>query len=174
MNERLHYFAYGSNLHPVRLTRRVPSARLTGVATLPEHTLRFHKRGKDNSGKCDAFFTGEPGHHVLGAVFEIAAGEKPILDEYEGSGYEVKSLMVRGAQGALDVFAYIAATTHIDETLQPYTWYRELVRLGARHHGFPDSYFAAFLAVDALPDPNAARHERNQRLISMITSERWI
>ena len=172
MDTRLYYFAYVSNLHPLRLTRRVPSARLTGVATLPGHTLRFHKRGKDNSGKCNAFFTGQPEHHVLGAVFEIAVEEKPLLDKYEGPGYEVKSLTVNGAEGALDVFAYIAAESHIDEVLQPYTWYRELVHLGACYHGFPDSYFAAFLAVNALPDPNAARHERNQRLIGMITSER--
>ena len=168
METRLYYFAYGSNLHPVRLTRRVPSARLTGVATLPEHTLRFHKRGKDNSGKCNAFYTGQPEHHVLGAVFEIAVEEKPILDKFEGPGYEVRSLTVSTTDGALDVFAYIAAETHIDELLQPYTWYRELVHLGARYHSFPDSYFAAFLAVNALPDPNATRNQRIRHLIRMM------
>jgi hypothetical protein len=168
MNNRLYYFAYGSNLHPVRLSRRVPSARLTAVATLAEHTLRFHKRGKDESGKCNAFYTGQPEHHVLGAVYEIAAEEKPILDDHEGPGYEVKSLTVTRTNEPLDVFAYIATESHIDEMLQPYTWYRKLVHLGARHLGFPESYFKAFLAVNALPDPNVARLQRGEHLIDQI------
>ena len=172
MDKRLHYFAYGSNLHPVRLSRRVPSARLTGIATLAEFTLRFHKRGGGDSGKCNAFYTGQQEHHVLGAVYEIAAEEKPILDDYEGPGYEVNFLTVERAGDPLNVFSYIATESYIDEMLQPFTWYRELVRLGARYHGFTDSYFNAFLAVNALPDPNVARHERNQRLIALMRTER--
>ena len=170
MDQRLHYFAYGSNLHPVRLSRRVPSARLAGITTLAKYTLRFHKRGKGDSGKCNAFYTGQQEHHVLGAVYEIAAEEKPILDDYEGPGYEVNFLTVNRADGPLDVFSYIATETHIDEELQPFTWYRELVHLGARYHGFADSYFNACLAVNALPDPNVARHERYERLIELIRS----
>ena len=54
MSATLLYFAYGSNLHPERLRERVPSAESLGVARLEAHVLRFHKRGRDGSGKCDA------------------------------------------------------------------------------------------------------------------------
>ena len=35
----LHYFAYGSNLHPVRLKERVPSIKLVGTVELAHHDL---------------------------------------------------------------------------------------------------------------------------------------
>ncbi len=40
----IHYFAYGSNLHPVRLIERVPSASLVGVIGISKHRLAFHKK----------------------------------------------------------------------------------------------------------------------------------
>lgn len=40
MSDPLLYFAYGSNLHPLRLQRRTPSARLAGLAVLEGHVLR--------------------------------------------------------------------------------------------------------------------------------------
>lgn len=51
------YFAYGSNMSLLRLWQRVPSAVRIGVFTLQGHQLRFHKLGKDGSGKCDAYQT---------------------------------------------------------------------------------------------------------------------
>ena len=43
------YAAYGSNLHPARLSRRAPSAEFVGTALLPGWELRLHKRGQDGS-----------------------------------------------------------------------------------------------------------------------------
>ena len=54
----LYYLAYGSNLHPVRLTERVPSARFLGLTSLFGYQLRFHKRHEpDGSGKCNMYHT---------------------------------------------------------------------------------------------------------------------
>lgn len=44
------YFSYGSNMLSSRLRERCPSARPIGMAELPDHELRWHKRSKDNSG----------------------------------------------------------------------------------------------------------------------------
>jgi gamma-glutamylcyclotransferase len=161
MNGSLLYFAYGSNLHPVRLRQRVPSARLVGVAELTHHALRFHKRGVCGSGKCNALYTGDSSDRVLGAVYEIAAEEKTGLDGHEGEGYEVKHLTVSANGEMMDVFAYFALDSHIDDGLRPFLWYRELVVLGARYHGFPDEYRGLNLSVDAVTDPMPARHERH-------------
>ena len=51
------YFAYGSNMLTARLRERMPSCKPLGIAKLPGHALRFHKRSKDQSGKCNAFAT---------------------------------------------------------------------------------------------------------------------
>lgn len=48
----IHYLAYGSNLHPIRMTERVPSARVLGAIELPDHLLAFNKRSTDGSSKC--------------------------------------------------------------------------------------------------------------------------
>lgn len=50
-------FAYGSNMLVARLTERVPSARPIGIGQLKGHVLRWHKRSKDGSGKCDIEIT---------------------------------------------------------------------------------------------------------------------
>jgi len=36
----------------------------------------------------------------------------------------------------------VAASTHIDASLVPYDWYKEMVLLGARYHGLPAEYVA--------------------------------
>ena len=40
------YAAYGSNLHPVRLSARVRAARLLGAGSVTGWELRFNKRGQ--------------------------------------------------------------------------------------------------------------------------------
>ena len=71
------YAAYGSNLHPQRLRERIRSATLRGTGFLREYTLRFHKRGQDNSAKCGFSDCGE-GLHV--AVYEMNAADRTVLD----------------------------------------------------------------------------------------------
>src|SRR5438552_200988 len=67
MTGRVLYFAYGSNMAIERLKARVPSAELVCIADLAGHQLKFHKRSKrDQSGKCDAAYTGSPQDKVTG------------------------------------------------------------------------------------------------------------
>ena len=57
-------FAYGSNMPSARLRGRCPSARAIGIAELRGHELRWHKRSKDGSGKCDSA-THANKHHMV-------------------------------------------------------------------------------------------------------------
>lgn len=166
-DEELLYFAYGSNLHPHRLRERVPSARALAVARLTGYALRFHKRGRDGSGKCNIHHTGRPADRVFGAVYVMAAGERARLDGAEGlgAGYRLAWLDVYADDTPHTVFSYIAETGHIDDTLSPFDWYHQLVLAGARHHGLPNEYVAAIGAVAAYPDPDAERHALHQRLL---------
>lgn len=152
------YFAYGSNMSLSRLRARAPSARRLGRYVLESHALRFHKSGRDGSGKCDAFLTADPADKVVGVVFNINPAEKAWLDEVEGlgAGYNEKSVVVEGEAGErLEAFTYWA--THIDETLKPYSWYKHHVLTGAREAGLPIGYIECIEAIECLEDPDSKR-----------------
>lgn len=156
------YFSYGSNMSTPRLVRRVPSARAVAVASLQEHELRFHKISiKDGSAKCDIVPTGDQSDVVHGVVFQIEAAEKAELDRQEGLGYGYEEKHVRVLTrdgGILEAATYYATRTRPD--LKPYGWYKEHVLRGAREHGLPVAYVHAIERVDAVLDPDSARHAR--------------
>jgi cation transport regulator ChaC len=159
--DKIFYFSYGSNMSTARLEQRTPSARAVAVARLQRHRLRFHKIGRDSSGKCDVEFTDDATDVVYGVVFEIAASEKLQLDEHEGlkKGYEEKRVSIHTKGGKeLEALTYYA--TSIDPALRPYDWYKEHVLRGAREHGLPRGYVDSIAAVGAVPDPDTPRCER--------------
>lgn len=160
------YFAYGSNMLTARLRARTPGARPLGTARLPGHSLRFHKRGMDGSGKCDAFFTGDANDVVLGVVYAVPLAELPVLDAAEGlgRGYRHATVSVEMPTGTQIALTYVAMPGFTADDLPPFGWYRELVRAGAAEHGLSPGYVAAFIdAVAAIPDPDAGR-DRLERL----------
>ncbi len=164
----LHYLAFGSNLHPLRLGERVPSARLRGRIELPGCRLAFHKRGQDGSGKGDLVWTGGSGHRVVGALFAIDAAEKGRLDAAEGAGYRAAPLTVRLGLETVEAFVYLGNASHIDPELRPFRWYRDLVWAGARFHGAPEAYLAGIAAVPAAADPDPGRRARSEALLARI------
>lgn len=161
----LYYFAYGSNLHPMRLQARIPSARLVGMAELPSYRLAFHKRSVDLSGKCNLVEVEQGAHQAYGAVYTMKAAHKTELDRIEGSGYSDRTIEVTLAGRDYRCFTYIARDTHIDERLRPYHWYRQLVLVGALFHRMPPSYVAAIERIDSIADPDAARQRQLDELL---------
>ena len=123
------YFAYGSNLCLRRMRGRVPSSKRIGVAVLSGYTLRWHKRGADGSGKCTIAIAPKDPVGVHGILYRFAANEKSQLDLTEelGSGYDEASVTVETAAGLRQATTYLAAHSHIDDRLMPYSWYRDLV-----------------------------------------------
>ena len=164
------YLAYGSNLHPHRLSRRIPSARLIGITRLQGLRLQFNKRSFDGSAKCTFLETGASRDILHGVVYEIDADEKRTLDDIEGlgRGYDEKKLRVQLEDCLIEPFTYIAANTHITPDLQPYHWYKELVLLGARYHQLPREYTATIEAVVSVPDPDSSRMQDRQILLDAM------
>ena len=154
------YFAYGSNMSTARLRERMPSCKALGIATLPGHTLHFHKRSADKSGKCNAIASGND-NSVIGVLFSFDPAERAKLDEAEGvgSGYEYAMVKVINDKGRRrKVLTYIATQDNIDDSLKPYTWYKDFVLAGGREHGLPPEYIAEYIqSVDAIEDPNKTR-----------------
>lgn len=156
------YAAYGSNLHPLRLQKRVPSARFLGATYLDGFELTFNKVGwKDGSGKCN-IVTSE--NRVYLAVFEILEAERVILDELEGvgSGYTSTEISLDGF-GAC--WTYVADRSAIDESVLPMDWYKEMVRLGCLANEFPEHYLQAVEAVSAVEDSNERRAREQWKIV---------
>ena len=155
------YAAYGSNLHPLRLSLRLPKSRFEGTGAIGGQRLRFHKRSKDRSGKCN-IVAGDGSIHV--AIYELDEQEKDKLDQIEGvgSGYSVETIEVPGFG---ECFTYIATESYIDEQLRPYSWYKELVLVGCDALRLPIDYIAWIQQVTSIDDPDRARHDRNTRIV---------
>ncbi|ARS27579.1 gamma-glutamylcyclotransferase family protein [Sphingomonas sp. KC8] len=160
-------FAYGSNMPVARLRERCPSARAIGIAELPGHELRWHKRSRDGSGKCDIFASAAD-VSVLGVLYEIAAHEKRALDRAEGLGAGYEEIEVEVLCGGSPITAKVYRATDTDPALRPYTWYRALVIAGAREHGLPASYITRLESVPADEDQDRVRHDERMALIAEV------
>ena len=161
----MRYAAYGSNLHPLRLAARSPSARLLGTAAVPGWHLAFNKRGADGSGKC-SIGLGGPGVWV--AVFSMDRPDAERLDGFEGAGYLRRELDVPGFGRC---FTYLGEADWLDDALEPYDWYRDLVLAGARLHGFPREYVETIEAQACRRDEDRGRRERNASLLARIAED---
>lgn len=166
------YFSYGSNMSTKRLQSRVPSAQAICVATLPEHKLSWHKRSSDGSAKCDAEFTGDKQHAVIGVVFEILISEKATLDKCEGlgCGYEEKTISLLNETGN-EISALTYYATDIDQSLKAYHWYKEHVLRGAREHKLNNEYISTLEEAKSIHDDNTERHERELIIYTIDNSD---
>lgn len=151
----------------VRLRERIPSCTPLGIATLPGHTLRFHKSSIDKSGKCNAIAT-DSEDCVIGVLFGFDPAERSELDAAEGvgRGYEDVIVTVINDKGRRrKVLTYLASPNYIDDKLQPYSWYKEYVLVGAREHGLPAEYISRYIqSVEAIEDPDRER-DKDRRAI---------
>jgi hypothetical protein len=143
----------------------LPSVRLLGTGFVPKHSLQFHKRSVDGSGKCNIEIAGT-GVHV--AVYELSVAEKGRLDEIEGVGRGYRDSVI-DVPGFSDCATYMAEDGYKDDSLRPYGWYRELVLLGCRYHGFPKEYVARVSATESISDPDVERREQNKKLVERIS-----
>ena len=170
----INYFAYGSNLHPVRLTERVASASLVGRAQVCGYQLKFHKLGQDDSGKCNLFYTGRTADVVFGAVYTLAAEHKSQLDTFEGKGmgYTDCQIEVVHLEQSIQCFSYLAQQAYIVDSLKPYHWYKQLVKHGASYLRFPDAYLSCIEAIESREDPKKSRRKIHQDLLERIEKQR--
>jgi len=161
----VYYFAYGSNMLCRRLSERIGSVSVLGTAALPRHLLRFHKRSRDNSGKCNAFFTGHVRDHVYGVVFGLSHAQQQRLHACEGAGYVPLIFKVKMDNAILRVTTYIATPDCVVDGLTPFDWYHALVLAGARQHDLPSKYVSAIASMAVRPDPDLQRARTAYRLL---------
>ena len=151
-------------MHPVPLRERIPSCRFIDVVKLNGWALRFHKRSKDGSGKCNIIPANNRVDHVYGALYELPADEKADLDKMEAVGFGYHEITIE-IHAYADVFTYQADPGYLDESLKPYTWYKEYLVQGAQLHGVPDDYIKFLSGIEAIQDPDTAREGKNLQIL---------
>ena len=124
---------------------------------IPGWGLRFHKLSTDGSAKCNVI---EADETVLFALFDIEVRERKELDRVEGLGYGYEERAI-DIQGFGSCFCYVASHTHVDESLAPYSWYKELVVAGLEYHQAPYGYLEEVRSVDHNIDEDETRHNEN-------------
>lgn len=167
---KLHYFAYGSNLHPIRMQERVPSAVVIGVVRAEGRKLTFSKRSKDCSGKCSFYESGNPTDVVYGVLYEFDSADKEKLDRAEGKGYGYNEQLVSFELNGLVYapFTYVADHKHVVSNLVPYEWYKQFVVEGAKYHAMPDEYIAWLESITAITDPDTERNAENMTKLRVM------
>jgi gamma-glutamylcyclotransferase (GGCT)/AIG2-like uncharacterized protein YtfP len=161
-------FSYGSNMCRQRLQARVPAARPLEPAWLGSYAFRMHKRGYDDSGKADAFYTGDAADRLWGVLFEIQISDWEALDRAEGVGvgYDRRAVTVLTAddtERAAEL--YVARPEWIDTGAVPFTWYKRFVTHGAEQHGLPADYRRFLEDHPAVDDPDPQRHASNIEIL---------
>lgn len=141
------------------MKQRVPSARFVAVGKLRGHVLKFHKRGADDSAKCNVCATGFAEDEVYGVVFEIDSDERSLLDVAEGlgNGYNHADIEIITEGSVLLAFTYIADPRFIDDSLTSLTWYKQYVVEGAKHYALPEAYIQMLEETPAIVDDDDQR-----------------
>ena len=162
------YFAYGSNMNPLRMAARGIETIERIPAYLPRFKLCFNKRANNKQGVAYANIRRCEQSRVYGALYRLARAEDiQLLDPFEGTpvryGREVFELFTdSGAeQSAIAAWAYTANTPWLDENLLPEAAYIQHLLAGADL--YPESYRQRLLEQAVLPNSESAHHEDGLR-----------
>jgi gamma-glutamylcyclotransferase (GGCT)/AIG2-like uncharacterized protein YtfP len=161
-------FAYGSNMHQLRLRQRVPSCRSVATGQLSGYRLVFNKRGNDGSAKANAFHTGRESDRLVGVIYDIDPAEKPVLDKIEslGCGYEEKYDRIKTIDGQRHLIPfYVAMPGWIENDLLPFDWYHRYVLMGAIENKLLPDYIDFIKGIKTLRDPEQNRRDAHLRIL---------
>ncbi|MEN8181314.1 MAG: gamma-glutamylcyclotransferase family protein [Myxococcota bacterium] len=145
------YFAYGSNLHPARMTARIPSAEGLGVAALHGLRLVCNKLGRDGTAKAN--LESAPKARVLGVLWRLPEDGWRALDEVE-VGYQRVLVEVEQQGSWRPAQTYRSTLLSADVRLR--ADYKRWIVEGARAQGLPATWLARLEVLPVL-DPPAER-----------------
>lgn len=158
------YFAYGANIHPGWLRRRVPEATLIGAGMLPGYRLAFRKRGRDGAARSDACPSAEPGAVLPGALYSLPAAALARLGA-AGAGYHAERVVVETVAGPQEAITWRADPADIVTGLRPWDWYVALIRAGATLLDLPEAHLRWLEQAPVAVDPDRERAARARAVI---------
>lgn len=127
LNQKVLYFAYGSNMHKPRLEERVGEVKFVATYQLPGYKLTFDA---GNSGCTYANVKDSVGETCEGVIYEMTYRQLLILDSYEGL-YERFKVMY----GERRLHVYISERMRNERIVPHLTMeYYALLMLGCMEH----------------------------------------
>jgi len=93
----------------------------------------------------------------LGRLYEIDEAEKSALDRAEGLGYGYEEKIVEIFNDSISFKASTYYATNINNTLKPFTWYKQHVLIGAREANLPKEYIGVIESVPVIGDCDTER-----------------
>jgi gamma-glutamylcyclotransferase len=159
------YFAYGANVHPRWLARRVPAAELLGPGALPGFRLAFRKLGRDGAGRSDACAAGNSAVALPGALYRLAPEELARLGA-AGAGYHLETVSIETGAGPVEAVTWLADPAAVAEGLLPWDWYVGLILAGAERLGLPEDHRRWLAAVPRQHDPDVERAAPARRILA--------
>jgi hypothetical protein len=133
-DNRVLYFAYGSNLNLRQMNERCPGATPIAPAVLPGWTLSFRR-------VADIVQTRTPGACVQGAVYLCTPADVRALDMFEGvrmGAYQKEFIRVpAGGNASANCLVYLKTSGLIEP---PYRSYLDRIRVGYSDWGLDPQY----------------------------------
>jgi len=166
--ERVLYFAYGANVHPGWLRRRIPDAELLGAAVLPGHRLAFRKRGRDGAARSDAQPGSMPGDTLPGVLYAVRSEALAQLGA-AGAGYRMEAVEVLLAGAPRQAVTWRAEDSAVAAGLQPPDWYVALIRAGAAMLGLPAAHQEWLASVPVRVDRDSEQSRIARALLAAGT-----
>lgn len=131
----LHYFAYGSNMHPQQMAERCPGARALGAGILEGWRFFITTRGT-------ASIVPDDSSRVHGVVWRCGPPHFHALDRYEGvhwRNYARRVVTIESrAEGVLAAHTYVGFRRYPGRARANYM--RTAVIPGAQAFGLPSDY----------------------------------
>ncbi len=136
------YVAFGSNMHRLRLERRIGAVIDHGRVVLPGYCHGFTKLGRDGTGKGNV--APAPGRDAHGVLYEITDAQVEVLAEYE-PGYERVTVPARAGSETLSVLSFVSPMWI--PGLLPSREYVGHYWRGMREHRLPLDYMREVIAA---------------------------
>ena len=131
------YFAYGSNMDPLHMSKRVPAAVAIGPGRLEGFRLAFNVYSTEfDSGAANLEL--DERAHVWGVLWEVPEEELQGLDAFQGhpTFFRREDVVVEGPQGP--VIAWTFRVAHQGKSyVRPTDEYLNRIRSAIRVHGLP-------------------------------------
>ncbi len=148
-----YYFAYGSNMNPLRVEQRQMGFDSADAGRLTHFRLRFNKRSVKYPGAASANVVAHADAVTEGVVYRLThPAQIEMMDPYEGYPvrYDRRPLPIQLIEGVVQAWVYIANEDHIQEGLAPTRWYLEHLLAGEPY--LSSAYLAELRETPCLPD----------------------
>src|SRR5438445_5591082 len=130
------YFAYGSNMDPVHMSKRVPGAEVIGPARLEGFRLAFNVYSTEWEGGA-ANLELDEGARTWGVLWDVPDDQLAGLDAYQGhpTFFRREDVSVLGPSGQVIAWTYRVA--HQEGYVRPTDSYLHCLRSAIRVQGLP-------------------------------------